>query len=421
VEGGGVIYLGDSTGPTTITPNGHIDAPAIIANDASFDTCEVNGSPVLTQATAPVVPYPAAGVPVSTGSAWAASIPKADVVVTNPIAPTTISNTGYPLTVVGDTYLGGAAGTGVHFAPGGNITLPGAAGKNSTIDFGANYGNPAILLYDSGSGLTYGIGINSGEMQFFVGPPGSGSGKFTWTDGSTLTPTGSNQLAEINPSYFAFTGWTGSITIPSGVAGTLLTNSITNQGINNGAETDFINVSSTVPQRAFVWFNAQDGGTIDSTTSPLMTLGGFGDLTIKGTLYAAAKSFLIVNPANDTEYLNHGAVEGPEYAVFYRGEGVTASGFVKIFLPDYFEALTATEGRTVLVTAIMGDDDTEFAIMAASRVEGGMFRVRSSIPAQAFCWEVKAVRKDIPPLQVITDIPVKASPSVAASKPKAKR
>jgi hypothetical protein len=44
-------------------------------------------------------------------------------------------------------------------------------------------------------------------------------------------------------------------------------------------------------------------------------------------------------------------------------------------------------------------------MLAASRVVEGAFNVRSSIPSQKFYWEVKAVRADVAPLEVVTDTP----------------
>jgi hypothetical protein len=91
-------------------------------------------------------------------------------------------------------------------------------------------------------------------------------------------------------------------------------------------------------------------------------------------------------------------VEGPEYAVFYRGEGVTESGAATITLPPYFEALTRESGRTVQLTERVddGDGDAVFGcFLAATAVVDGRFTVRSSNPRALFYWEVKATRRDV--------------------------
>jgi hypothetical protein len=127
-------------------------------------------------------------------------------------------------------------------------------------------------------------------------------------------------------------------------------------------------------------------------------------MTAAGAFTAVTKNFRIVHPLNKKKYLTHSCIEGPEIAVFYRGEGRTnKSGRATVKLPDYFEALTHESGRTVQLTALIEDEDgEEFGQLAASRVEDGTFGVRSSLPLQQFYWEVKAVRADIAPLEVVT-------------------
>jgi hypothetical protein len=126
-----------------------------------------------------------------------------------------------------------------------------------------------------------------------------------------------------------------------------------------------------------------------------------GDFTVTN----GAKNFRMVHPLDDTKYLTHSCIEGPECAVFYRGEGVTVDGICEITLPDYFEAITMATDRSVLVTALFEDDAEEFGMVAASRVAAGKFRVRSALDSQKFFWEVKAVRSDISPLEVVMEIP----------------
>ena len=80
-------------------------------------------------------------------------------------------------------------------------------------------------------------------------------------------------------------------------------------------------------------------------------------------------------------------------------------------LPDYFEALVREEERTVLVTPIAEEGAADVSALAASRVRDGRFTVfaigdRDS--DQEFCWEVKGVRADVPPLEVEIDKPDEA-------------
>jgi len=128
-----------------------------------------------------------------------------------------------------------------------------------------------------------------------------------------------------------------------------------------------------------------------------------------GVITGSAKNFAIPypgdpNPENPTRALWHSCLEGPEYAVFYRGEGMTGEdGAVRIELPEYFEDLTRPTDRTVQVTQI-GNSDDEFVMLMAGRVEQGSFKVRSSVPNTAFYWEVKAVRSDMEPLDVVRTV-----------------
>jgi hypothetical protein len=147
----------------------------------------------------------------------------------------------------------------------------------------------------------------------------------------------------------------------------------------------------------------------------------FGNFTVTG----GTKNFRMVHPLDPTKYLHHSVIEGPEAAVFYRGEGQTVGGILDITLPDYFEALTLPTDRSVLVTPLFEDDAEPFAQLAASRVVNGKFRVRSASDSQKFYWEVKAVRADVAPLEVVTDIPEKdtapAQTAVATKPAKAKK
>ncbi len=118
---------------------------------------------------------------------------------------------------------------------------------------------------------------------------------------------------------------------------------------------------------------------------------------------AVTKNFLIDHPLDpDNKDLFHSSLEGPEIAVFYRGEAQLSYGKVVIPLPDYFEALTRQENRTVLITPQF-DDDEPISMLAASAVKEGKFIVRaidSQNLSQKFYWEVKAIRADIEELKV---------------------
>jgi len=124
----------------------------------------------------------------------------------------------------------------------------------------------------------------------------------------------------------------------------------------------------------------------------------YGDLDAAGTVSAAVKAFKIGHPLDEDKFLIHSAIEGPESAVYYRGEAQLEEGAVTIQLPDYFEELTRKKGRTVLLTAKNGwsplyvDGDVENGQVTVRTTENGNLE-------QEFYWEVKAVRADVAPLE----------------------
>jgi hypothetical protein len=116
-----------------------------------------------------------------------------------------------------------------------------------------------------------------------------------------------------------------------------------------------------------------------------------------------SKHFVINHPLDpENRSLDHVCIEGPEAAVYYRGSGRLAGGRAEVELPEYFEALTRVEDRTVLLTAVC-DDDEPVAVLAVSPLRDGRFTVRvadGTNPRQRFHWEVKAVRADVERLVV---------------------
>jgi hypothetical protein len=152
-------------------------------------------------------------------------------------------------------------------------------------------------------------------------------------------------------------------------------------------------------------YNANAGNVgIGAATVPTYNLQVFGSFA------ATYKNFVIADPLDlQNKLLVHSSLEGPEHAVYYRGEAELAGGRAKIELPTYFEALTRKENRTVLLTNIDGFDQLAVKSQAGVQVKDGTFIVYSSNPtsAQKFSWEVKAVRADIPTL--VPEIPKTAN------------
>lgn len=141
-------------------------------------------------------------------------------------------------------------------------------------------------------------------------------------------------------------------------------------------------------------------------------------LQVNGTITGTTKNFQIPYPGDPTKQLVHSTLEGPEIAVFYRGVAQLANGIATVTLPPYFEALTTTAGRTVLLTPQFQSETEPISQVAASSVVDGKFTVRASDTnnlSQMFSWEVKAVRSDQPALRVVIPTPPKRRESTAPS------
>jgi hypothetical protein len=68
------------------------------------------------------------------------------------------------------------------------------------------------------------------------------------------------------------------------------------------------------------------------------------------------KNFVIDHPVDEDRYLIHAAIEAPEALVMYRGTATVQDGEATVELPDYFEAATHVDGRTVQVTVMQPDE-----------------------------------------------------------------
>ncbi len=120
------------------------------------------------------------------------------------------------------------------------------------------------------------------------------------------------------------------------------------------------------------------------------------NLAVGGTLSAGTKNFLIDHPSKPDHHLIHACLEGPEVGVYYRGQAQLEDGQATIHLPDYFEALTRQEGRTVLLTP----KGREPFLLSHEEIVDSTFKVYGTKAYGAFSWEVKAVRADVQELEV---------------------
>ena len=93
--------------------------------------------------------------------------------------------------------------------------------------------------------------------------------------------------------------------------------------------------------------------TYDTNRVGIKTQNPDYDLEVNGTFAATSKSFIIDHPTKEDKKLRHGALEGPEHAVYVRGKSTDTV----IELPEYWTKLVDEDSITVQLTAIGGKQD----------------------------------------------------------------
>jgi hypothetical protein len=121
-----------------------------------------------------------------------------------------------------------------------------------------------------------------------------------------------------------------------------------------------------------------------------------GDITVDGVIHSKkAKAFRIPHPLDADAELMFYSLEGPEAGVYFRGQATLQNGEARIALPDYFEALTRSQGRTIQLTA----KGRIPYVLSYEDIEDGVLSVYGTQPDGQFSWEVRAVRADLPELE----------------------
>lgn len=379
-SGAGTTYIG-GTDPTTATviQNGgnlsapNITTPNITADNGNFATALVDGSPVRTFENTgdpgTGATYPPAGIAVSNGTGWGTSIP------TNTFLPVaggtmtgmlTMNGPGQPVIRFNNPNAPTDAKLSEIRATEWSTQFSFITDDGNTTNFwlAANRSgaSPAAITLN---GELYMQGLMNvyGPLQSFGTLTSIGAGGVVWFNGDTTPVLNMTNYSGAQDSQtFQIVQWASQLVFRNV------------DGSGNGVP--FLAVDRSGASVTNFWFEAP--------------------------VNAPAKNFVIPHPTEDNKTLHHSCVEGPEHAVFYRGESKTKGSSVEITLPDYFEALTRKEGRTVQVTPLF-ESGYEFGCCAASRVIDGKFRVRSNEPDQPFYWEVKAIRADLEPLEVTRD------------------
>lgn len=276
------------------------------------------------------------------------------------------------------------------------VAAVGASGQSGFLFIGVqNTGGTVFGV--SNAGVITALGLSNGSGG--ITSAGAVSGVTTLSASGAISAASLTTTGNIGISGTSFTAGisnsnagivsTGAISGATSIDGTSLnvgTGTVTCGQMSAASGTSFIHSLSST--------NAVAASTFTATT-----VGGtsaFKAVTATSLSVSGSKAFVIDHPTDPALKLVHASIEGPENAVYYRGEDVIGNdGTVVVLLPAYFEALTTTTGRTVQLTPVHAGKPV--LPVSATPVVDGSFMVAGE-PGQRFWWHVTAVRADIPAL-----------------------
>jgi hypothetical protein len=323
---------------------------------------------------------PGAAVPAETG----VSISNTGFVSAKRLISTVATGTA-PLTVTSTTqvpnlnasFLGGLASSvfaklGAPNAFTGNQSVTGNLSATGTIAGGAG----------SFTSLFAGTGTITGNLSVNGNFGTDGSGTFdggvavggAFSVGAGQTETGSIQFTDDHTS---------------GLQPSLMINAV--DCCNFGNRMMWAH-SPAFPQWGWYYDDAVDNVILQQSLSDQVAFFDFsGNLTLNGTLTAAAKNFKIDHPLDPkNKYLSHTSVESSEMMNIYTGNAILDnSGEAVVSLPKWFEALNA-DARYQL-TAIGAPAPN---LHVAQEVAHHQFSIAGGAPGMKISWQVTGVRHD---------------------------
>lgn len=252
-----------------------------------------------------------------------------------------------------------------------------------------------FLGVQSTGGTVFGV-TNGGDVSA-VSYSGSSASLGTITGTSLNTSGGSITGGSISGSSLSL-GFGNISSVNSITCSSIAGGTITGSSVNVGTGTGTFGQISALSNTSFV-HSISSNNSIAATFFTATTVGGtsaFKGVTATSLSVSGSKAFVIDHPTDPALKLVHASIEGPENAVYYRGEDVIGNdGTVVVRLPGYFEALTTPTGRTVQLTPVHAGKPV--LPVSATPVLDGSFMVAGE-PGQRFWWHVTAVRSDIPAL-----------------------
>jgi hypothetical protein len=156
------------------------------------------------------------------------------------------------------------------------------------------------------------------------------------------------------------------------------------------------------PTSGLLWgISGDTGGVFDVNTDSVNCYVDFnytgnttqqGDSVIDGSFSATTKSFDIKHPTREGYRITYGCLEGPEHAVYHRGN--TTSDIIE--LPEYWSALVDVDTTTVQLTP-----KGEYTPHWVEKIENNQIFIKSESGKIDCYFLVHAERQDVPKILVV--------------------
>ncbi len=111
-----------------------------------------------------------------------------------------------------------------------------------------------------------------------------------------------------------------------------------------------------------------------------------------GVVYGKSKAFIVTDPTDNSRKIQYTAIEGPEAAMYFRGEGKLVNEKSKIKLPAHFQALASDSGITVSLTP-KSEKSLGLAVISVSNEEIIIQELYNGNGNYNFYYWITAIRK----------------------------